>query len=147
LKRTTRRAGSTGHKTPPDHDHHDHPGQDEAVEFHLSKATAAAVDAALKGLTKAQKQRVLGAIDRAAEESGEKVGRWVEHNVVGNANELLAFMTPACVREGRWNDLRAIWTFLARLEVPVDHGRLAKAVEKEHGPELAERYRQAAGQL
>jgi hypothetical protein len=62
--------------------------------------------------------------------------------VIGNAYELLAFVTPLLVRENRWADLRAIWFFLMRFDVPVDHHRLAAALEKEAGPEFADRYRQ-----
>ena len=98
----------------------------------------------MKGLTRAQQERVRAAIERVSEESGAKVGRWVEQNVIGNANELLAFMAPGLAHDGRWTDLRAIWTFLARLDVPIDHERTARAIEQEHGPELAGRYRQAA---
>jgi hypothetical protein len=90
--RTRPRAGSTGSEPRRRHDHSD---EDHAVEFRLSKRTAGAIDAALKGLTRAQQERVRGAIERVGEEAGAKVGRWVEQNVVGNANELLAFNRQA----------------------------------------------------
>jgi hypothetical protein len=117
------------------------------VEFRLSKRTTVVIDAALHGLTKAQQERVLAAIDRVGEEAGIKVGRWVENNVIDNANELLAFLAPGLAGEGRWDDLRAISRFLARLDVPVDHQRLAAALEKEGKPGLADQYRQLAAQL
>lgn len=113
-------------------------------DFRVSKRTAAAIDAALHGLTKAQQQRVLAAIDQVGQEASERAGRWVERNVIGNANQLLAFVTPRLARENRWADLRAIWFFLMRFDVPVDHRRVAATLEKEGGPELADRYREEA---
>jgi hypothetical protein len=124
------------------HDARDH----GHVEIRLSKATSGAVDAALRGLTKAQREKVRDAIARVGAEAGDKGARFVEKNVIANASELLAFMTPALAAARRWSELRAIWTFLAYLDVPIDHEKLARRLEKDHGEDLADRYRKAAGE-
>jgi hypothetical protein len=136
-KRATKRA--TRKSAPkPDHNH-------EHVEFRLSKKTASLIDAALKGLTTTQQERVLEAVDRVGEEAGETVGRWVEQNVVANANELLALMAPDLAGRGRWDDLRAIYTFLDHLDVTVDQGRLQKEVQKAKGTKVAAQFKKELG--
>jgi hypothetical protein len=139
-KRTTARASKTaprerahGHE----HGHDDH----EHVEFRLSKKTASLIDAALEGLTSAQQERVLAAVDRVGEEAGETVGRWVEENVVANVNELLAVVVPDLAANDRWDDIRAILRFLEPLDVPVDQTRLQKEVQKAQGAKVAGEYK------
>ena len=131
------RSGKAGH----DEEFHGH----GHVEFRLSRRTSEAIEAALTGLTLPQRGRVTDAIDRVGAEAGQKGARWVERNVIGNANALLAAMTDSLAADGHWDHLRAIWAFLGHLDVPIDHARVAKAIEKQEGPELAGRYRDAAG--
>ncbi len=139
-KKTRRRPSRTGapgrRRTTDDHVGHGH------AHFRLSPGTCRAIDAALKGLNSAQRERVQQAVDRAAEDAAAKVYRWLEKNVIGNANELLAAVASALVNDDRWDELDAIRRFLRHLDVPVDDDRVATAIAKEHGAELAEKYRQ-----
>ncbi len=120
-------------------------GTHRHAEFKLSKRTGDGIERALAGLNRSQQERVLAAIDRVGEEARDKGARWVERNVIGNTNELLAVLSPGLAADGRWSDLRAIWAFLSKLDVPVDHARLQGVVEKEVGRELAARYGAEAG--
>ncbi len=139
-KRTTARSSKNAPSASAHGDDHGHE-EHEHVEFRLSKKTASVIDAALKGLTSAQQQRVLAAVDRVGEEAGETVGRWVEQNVVANVNELLSIVVPELAGRGRWDDIRAIVNFLHPLDVPVDHGRLQKEVQKTLGAKAAGEYK------
>ncbi|MGE5361873.1 MAG: hypothetical protein ACM3NQ_22885 [Bacteroidales bacterium] len=131
-------APSSGRRRPHDHAHEDHP-----VEFQLSKKTASLIDAALEGLTAAQQKRVLAAVDRLGEEAGETVGRFVEENVVANVNELLGLVVPDLAGRGRWDEIGAVLDFLDPLDVPVDHARLQKEVQKAKGAKVAGEFRKA----
>jgi hypothetical protein len=114
---------------------------EDTVTFNLSPSTARTINAALKGLTKKQQDRVLEAIDVVGDEIGTKVGRWIESNFVRNSNELLTALTPILVKDGLWSELRGIWVFLDDLSIKVDHKRIGKAVEKELGAHIAGHYR------
>jgi hypothetical protein len=119
--------------------------RERVLEFRFSRGTVQAIEGALRGLTPPQQERVWQAIDGVSDEVGDKVARAIERNVIGNANELLEVLTPAFAAGGRWSDLRAIWTFLERLDVPVNHERIARSLEKAHGAPVATRYRETAG--
>ncbi len=126
-------------RSAPGHDH-DHGHDKEVVTFNLSPSTARAIDAALKGLNAKQKERVMEAVDAVGNDVGVKVGRWVEKNFVGNANELLLVLSPILVKGGLWGELRGIWAFLEELGVRIDHKRIVKAVSKELGEHLGSHY-------
>jgi hypothetical protein len=117
---------------------HDH--DKDLVTFNLSRSTANAIDAALKGLKARQKDRVMEAVDAVGNDVGVKVGRWVEKRFVGNANALLLVLSPILVKGGLWGELRGIWAFLEELGVRIDHKRIVKAVSKELGQHLASHY-------
>ena len=140
MARTPKRpAKKTRPRAAHDHGHAEH----EHIEFRYSTKTASVIDAALEGLTPGQQARVLAAVDRAGEEAGETVGRWVEENVVANVNELLAIIVPDLAGRGRWDDIRAVLRFLKPLDVPVDRARLQKEVQKARGAKVAGEFRKA----
>ncbi len=114
------------------------------VEFRVSKRCEVVLTAALRGLNAAQQARVVDAFRTIARDAREQGERFVEKNVVGNANELLAAMTHRYAAENRWPELRALWTFLAHLDVPVNHERIARQLEKALGKEAAKTYRETA---
>jgi hypothetical protein len=133
-KPATRTAKAAG-QTRSEHREHD-------MEFTFAPVAQRAIVAALKGLDGRQRERVLDAVDEVSGDVARKIAKAIERNVIANANELLAVLAPAWAKEARWPELRAILLFLERLDVPVHHGRLAKAVEKAGGPQLAARWRE-----
>lgn len=115
---------------------------DAKITFRLSKATARAIDAALRGLSKPQQDRVLHAVDQVGQEMGAKVSRHLEKELSTGAGEFLAAFGPWMTRDEMWRELQAIWFFLHELGIEVDHDRVAAAVGQSEGAHIAKRYRE-----